>query len=549
MDPSTGQRNLGAAEVVRFLTDQGFRHVFGLPGSSLAPLLHELADSAITVVPTIHESVAIAAADGYARVTGKGVAYVYMVPGTANALANLYNAWRDETPLLVLASQQAAWTRTREGTIGEGDLVPLVAPFCRHARELAPGMAVYRELDSAMRAATGYPGGPAFLSVPEDVLDGEGPVRPRAATVRVPAGTPDISEIAAALGRARRPLIVAGGQVRRYGGAQVLAELAERFGVAVVAEFGFSDRLALSPGHPCFLGSGTGLAGSVAESQADMVLAVGCRFIAEGHPRPQPYFPQASLVCHVNADPAKLEETHTANWSCACDPAAFLQSLADTAPAPDADLLSERRAFNAAAKAATLPAGNPFAGTLASYADALAGLHDALDHGWVVDESVMGSVATVGALRTGDGARYLGATGGSLGWGTGAAVGVALASGDPVSCVLGDGALRFGLHGLWTAVAEKLPITYIIIDNGGYGSTRHFSRAYAARMKRERNQPSYLGMDFRDCGGPLPELLRGFGVACEGTVAIANARTAIERAWATSGDGPNAVVIQLPFGD
>ena len=118
MDPSTGQRNLGAAEVVRFLTDQGFRHVFGLPGSSLAPLLHELADSAITVVPTIHESVAIAAADGYARVTGKGVAYVYMVPGTANALANLYNAWRDETPLLVLASKQAAWSRTREGTIG-----------------------------------------------------------------------------------------------------------------------------------------------------------------------------------------------------------------------------------------------------------------------------------------------------------------------------------------------------------------------------------------------------------------------------------------------
>ena len=126
---------------------------------------------------------------------------------------------------------------------------------------------------------------------------------------------------------------------------------------------------------------------------------------------------------HVNADPAKLEETHTANWSCACDPAAFLQVLSDWVHAPDADLLRERRGFIDAAKGATLPPGNPFAATRASYADALAGLHDALDHGWVVDESVMGSVATVGALRTGDGVRYVGATGGSLGWGTGAAVG------------------------------------------------------------------------------------------------------------------------------
>lgn len=549
MKPSLDANAQGAREIVRFLADQGIGHIFGLPGSSLASLVQELSESSVRIIATIHESVTVAAADGYARVAGKAAAYVYMVPGTTNALANIYNAWRDETPLLILASQQAAWTRTREGTIGEADLVPLVAPFCRHARELAPGMAVYRELERAMRSASGFPGGPSFLSLPEDVLEGDGPVLPEARTHRIASGAPDVGEIAKLLSVAQRPLIVAGGQVRRYGGSTILAELADRLGIAVTTEYGFSDRLALSPDHPAFLGSMTGLAGSVAEAQADFVLAVGCRFVSEGHPRPEPYFRNAKFVAHVNADPAKLEETHTANWSCACDPAAFLAALAEAARLPDEDLLAERRNFIAAARGASMPPGNPFAQTLASYGAALASLHDALERGWVVDESVMGSVALIGSLKSGDGARYIGSTGGSLGWGTGVAVGAAIASGGPVTCVLGDGALRFGVHGLWTAVAEKLPITFVILDNGGYGSTRHFSRAYADRVRNRKNAPSYAGMDFREMGAPITDMIRGFGVACAGPVSIADARAAIEAAWLSNGDGPNAVVIQLPFGD
>ena len=545
------RKELGAREVVRFLKESGFRHIFGLPGSSLVSLLQELADSPVRIIPTIHESVTIAAADGYARVTGAGAAFIYMVPGTANALANLYNAWRDESPLLVLCSQQAAWTRTREGTIGEGDLVPLVAPFCRHARELAPGMPVYHHLAAASRAARGAPTGPAFVSLPEDVLEAEAPVVPVPRTTRVSSGAPDISELAQRLARARRPLIVAGGQVRRHGGADALAALAERHHIAVAAEPGFNDRLALSPGHPNFLGGMTGLYGSVAEARADFVLVIGGRFIAEGHPRPDPYFPEAGFVAHVNADPAKLEETRVANWSCACDPSALLAALLRAAPDPDEEMIRQRRAFIDEAKAATLPPGNPFAETLASYGIALGALHDALEHGWVVDEAVMGSVALVGSLRSGDGGRYMGATGGSLGWGTGAAVGAALGSGEPVTCVLGDGALRFGLHGLWTAVAEKLPITFVVLDNGGYGSTRYFSRAYAERAKPAggRNAPSYAGMDFREAGGSLADLIRGFGLPCTGPVAPQDAREALEVAWRSAKEGPNAIIISLPFGD
>ena len=60
----------GAREIVRFLADHGYRHVFGLPGSQLVSVFHEMQNADIVLVPTIHESVTVAAADGYARVAG-----------------------------------------------------------------------------------------------------------------------------------------------------------------------------------------------------------------------------------------------------------------------------------------------------------------------------------------------------------------------------------------------------------------------------------------------------------------------------------------------
>ena len=538
----------GADEVVRFLGDRGCAHIFGLPGSSLVSLIHALEQSDIDIVPTVHEAVTVAAADGYSRVKGAGFAYLYMLPGTANGLANLYNAWRDESPVLVLASQQASTWRTREGTIGEADILRAAEPFTRFSQEIGLGTPVRRLLDSAWRAATGYPGGPAFVSLPGDVLENAAPVRPARASLRVPAGAPDVGVVAARLAAAERPLIIAGGQLRRYGGVETLARLAEVHGIALATEPGFLDRLPIPPGHPRSIGSLTGISGSVADARADVVVMVGGRLVAEGHPRVDEWFAGAGFVAHVNADPAKLEETRTADWACACDPAAFVAALAAALAPPTPDQLAARIDFIAGCRATPLP-DLPFLKTLAAYGQALAGVHDALERGWVVDEAVMGSIALIQSLKTGDGSRYVGATGGSLGWGTGAAVGVALASGEPVTCVLGDGALRFGAQGLWTAVARRLPITYVVLDNGGYGSTRYFAREFAAREGNGNMAPAYAGMDLRAGGSDVTDILRGFGVSVGDRVDPAGARGAIEAAWAAATDGPNSVVIDLPFGD
>jgi len=541
----TGER--GALEVVQFLEAHGHRHVFGLPGSSMVSILYELQGSDIAYVPAIHESVAVAMADGYSRVTGVALAMLYMVHGVANGLANLYNAWRDESPVTIISSQQASHLRTPGWTIGEGDVVNLVRPYTRLAHELSYGMSVRQWLETARRASTGPQPGPTVLSMPEDVLEREVPTNALRQSNRTSADNPDMSDIAEALAGADRPLIVVGGQLRRFGGSEAIERIAAAYEIPVAYETGFNDRLGVAPGHSHSIGN-LGVHAVAAEQQADVVLLIGARALNEAHPRGA-WFPAARFVAHINNDPAKLEETVTADRSFACNPGAAAIALErELANRPtSAERLATRRSYVAQVRTPELSAGQT--ALIAPYAAAVSALHDALDRGWLVDESVMGAVALMRGLTSRDGRRYVGTTGAALGWGTGAAAGVALASGEPVTLVIGDGSLRFGALGLWSIRERNLPITIVVVDNGGYGSTRFYERAYMSRLgnKAPFSQPAYNGSDFRRTGSSVGSIIEGFGIPCRTLLPEDDARSAIQAAWAEAAQGPNAVVVPMTF--
>jgi thiamine pyrophosphate-dependent acetolactate synthase large subunit-like protein len=545
VQPETELR--GAHELVRFLVEHDHRHVFGLPGSSMVSALYELQGANISYVPAIHESVAIAMADGYSRVAGSAVAMLYMLHGVANGMANLYNAWRDESRIIVLASQQSSHLRTPGQTIGEGDVVGMVKPYTRLAHELSLGMPVRRWLEAAHRASAGPQPGPVVLSLPEDVLERTAPsVALRRSNQRA-KGHPDLAMVADALANARKPLIVVGGQLRRFGGSEAIERIAADHAISLVFESGFNDRLGAAPGHPNMMGN-ISAHGAAAERAADVVLLIGSRAINEAHPRGN-WFPSADFIAHINNDPSKLEETVTADWSYACNPAdaaEALEAALGSRPQSAEDLAARRRHI-LEMKAA--PLAPQQAAIVAPYAEAVAALHGALDRGWVVDESVMGALAFMHGLKSADGSRYVSTTGAALGWGTGAAAGVALASGEPVTCVIGDGSLRFGALGLWSIRACNLPITLVVVDNGGYGSTRFYERSYLQRLGSDAPfpRPSYNGSDFRFVGSTVGGIIEGFGIPCHTVAPGEDARQAVESAWANCGAGPNAVVVPLGF--
>jgi thiamine pyrophosphate-dependent acetolactate synthase large subunit-like protein len=541
--PTSSQAESGAVALVRFLERLGRPVVFGLPGSTMVSVMHAMQDSALVFVPALHESAAIAMADGYARVAGPTAALVYMLPGTMNGLTNVYNAWRDETPLLVIASQQGSQHRGVQASVGEGDPAALIAPFTRFAWEVRHPDQLLPILEVALRRAMGPPAGPSFVAVPEDILTGPttGTAQALAPSTRVP-GLPDVTPVIERLASASRPVAVVGGQVRRYGGVEALEQVADVLELPVLLEPMWNDRLGLSPAHRCWLGPFTHRSTLVRES--DVVLAVGCRLFNEVHPHHRPWFAPDAFVAHVNADTAKIDEGTRANWSYAGDPGWFLSALLEAATSsrpPAGTLTTDRRERLAAARARRRQRRDT---ALDQAAGALA---TALDAAWIIDESVSGNFALTSALRSQRGDHFISTTGGALGWGIGAATGVALATGDHVVCVLGDGAFFFGVQGLWQARVSDLPITFVVLDNRGFGSTRAFEAQYARELPggAGTHPAGYIGSDFRS-GPPVDAAARGFGIPATmlpdaGSLGPALAHR-LERP-----QGPHVYVVPLPF--
>jgi thiamine pyrophosphate-dependent acetolactate synthase large subunit-like protein len=539
---------LGGEQIAQFVKDHGYRHIFALPGSSMTAATYSFQKSGAEYVPAIHESVTVAMADGYARVAGSSFSMLYMLPGVANALGNLYNAWKDETPMVVLASQQGTRLRSpMDWTICEGDLVGMTRPYTRLSHELAPDMPLRPWLDQARQVSLGPIPGPTFLALQENVIEEPQPVERGRISVRPSLAVPDLSAIAQALRTAERPLIIVGGQLARHGGARAIERLSTNEAIPMAYEGGFSDRLGAAPGHPNMLGNIIGRAAPM-EQDADVVLAIGCRFMAESHVRPKPWFPSARFIAHLNGDPTKLEASQSVDFAAACDTGAAAAALADMLEAnPASAELKEARSQRLAAHRNQIGVG--YMGMIPSTLEAVEPLRDALDHGWVVDESVSGLFALQDRLTATDGSRYIGTSGSSLGWGTGAAVGVALASGEPVTLVIGDGSLRFSALGLWNIATSNLPVTIVVLDNGGYGSTRMFERFHALKHGAEGGVQSvgYLGSDLRTMGPSVKSIIEGFGIPCMTPKPGDDMRAAMMTAWEKGRSGPIAIVLPVDF--
>jgi thiamine pyrophosphate-dependent acetolactate synthase large subunit-like protein len=497
----------GADAALRFVEERTAPRMFGLPGSTSVPLFHALNWSTAQFVPSRDEGSAVAMADGYARLRGPTAVSLYMVPGTATAMSNIYNAARDETSLVFLIAQQATRFRAHFGSVGEADIAPMLAPFTRSAREISHVDQLGEALDDAYRFAVGPPSGPVAVVIPEDLLKTSTATAELAPARTVAAVAPaEISMPVEALGTAQHPLIVAGGQVRRTGGTPALEALAEELQIPVMYEPFWNDRLAISPGHPC--AAGQLIRDSSLAQTADVVIAVGCRMFNEVHPQQDSWFPHASLVAHVHADPAVVHAGRQSTWSAVGDPGAFLaQLLEQSRPRIDQSTVDQRRGRLAEVVADRCRPGSTRYSTVAR------ALATELDHAWLVDESVSASAELLNALRSDRGDRYVSTSGGSLGWGIGAACGVALASGEPVTCVIGDGSFFFGLGALSPLVADGLPVTIVVVDNGGFGSTRYFEKRYARGLPdTDRRTAHRIGSDFSDAKPSICDLADGAGL-------------------------------------
>ncbi len=472
---------MAAHAVVEVLRARGVRYLFGLLGTTEAALLEVLREQEeVRYVLTLHEGVAVAMADGYARASGTpGVVNLHTTVGTLAGLSLLYNAWRDRVPVVVLACHKDTRILGRAGFTTLPDTTALVRPMAKWAHQTLTPEQVGEDVERAFQQALAPPQGPAYLLLPENLL-----AHPTRAVPPHPAPRPlaprahpqAISEIAAQLIRAERPVLVAGSGIGRAGGMEVVRRLAEVVGLAVVWE---PRRTLLEipypPEDPHFVGIYDPMHPGVRE--ADVLLVLGAVLFVEFSPPPAPEVPPQACLIHVHPDAAELGRLYAPALAVQADPALLAHDLLAAVEARRDELearLAERRAWGAdlrsrweaqrlerwkreyeAVPLSAYRVGVELGKVLP--ADAV-----------VVEEAVRSSagflegfpVRVGGVLRT---------SGGSLGWGVPAAMGVQVALPDrTVVAVVGDGCLHFTPQALWTGARQRLPVLVVVLNNRKY---------------------------------------------------------------------------------
>ncbi|HYB25276.1 MAG TPA: thiamine pyrophosphate-binding protein [Solirubrobacteraceae bacterium] len=476
MTGTTSRSAIAAGRLVESLEQLGAELVFGLPGVHNLPIWKALSASDIRLVGVRHEQTAVYAADGYARATGRlGVAVVTTGPGAANTLGATGEAMAASSPVLVIATDTASSLRREgvyRGTLHETrDQTAMFVPVTKAARAVGAAAEIAGAvLESGALALTASTG-PVYLGVPTDLLSTVVSGAALASETHVPASDPQPTE--AALGRASellagaaRPLIWAGGGALRADAGPVVGELAVKLAAPVVTTF--MGRGLLSPEHPCAV-PGPAHAPEVGAlwDEADVVLAIGSDF--DGTNTQNWRMPPPPTLIAVNVDEADANKSYRCDLTVTGDARAVLERLIPRVT-PRAGLaeLERRLAAIGAAVAAWVHNDDE------QVTQFLEVIHRALaPETVVVTDMCIPGYWLAGYWRVPRPRKLAYPLGwGTLGFGFPASLGAALAGAGPTVCVCGDGGFMYACGELATVVQEGIPVTIVLVDDGGYGMLR-----------------------------------------------------------------------------
>jgi acetolactate synthase-1/2/3 large subunit len=522
---------IGGHVVVDALESLGAETAFGLPGVHALGIWEALRGSSVRYVGFRTELNAAFAADGYARAGGKPAALLFSTgPGALNSLTGLMEASSADVPLVAIASQ------IPRDLIGRGrgylhelrDQRASFEPVVKWSARARSAEDVPALLAEAWQRAQTPPSGPVFVEIPVDVLTGDTDVQASGLDGAPPEPVvPDsasLDEAARVLARAERPLVWAGSGALRSGAWDELRAVAEALRAPVVTSYmgkgAFPEDHELSAGSACDEPAFRELV-----EGADAVLAVGTELGAETTQQYTLEF--GGQLVQIDADEERIGATFPA-LGLVGDARAALSALAVRLPKREPDGQAEERARSVRERVETALAeqGRDLErGLLASIRDALP--REAAG-AWDMTILAYWAGTHFPALSP---RRFLYPLGsGTLGYAWPAALGAAVALGEPTLAVVGDGGFLYGVQELATARQYDLPTTLLLVDDGGYGILREYQRdAYGGTFAVDLEQPDF------------PELARSFGVPVEPTAPDA-LRDALGRAFATGGPA----VVHLP---
>jgi benzoylformate decarboxylase len=515
----------GRHAFLEVLHQEGVEYIFGNPGTTELPLMDALVDRPdLKYILALQEAAAVGMADGYAQASGKvGVLNLHVSPGLGNALGVLYDCWRMKTPLLVTAGQQDQRYQLSEPVLWS-ELIPLVRMYAKWTWEPRHIKDLVTATRRALKVAITPPTGMVFLSLPMDVLYGEGETElwttPSTPT-RLRADRAALEQAATLFLQAKNPLIVVGDDVAASDALAEAATVAELLGARVFTDT-FPGRTDFPSDHPLYQGILVRSQPAVRAilEQVDLMFALGAEVFPFSLPSEVEPVPAHLTIVHMHSDPWEVGKNYPAKVGIIGDLKASLPELAQILREKQTSgqrQEARKRMENAAqVKQTVYESLKSLAGEVANRSPIPAAvlmqtIADTVPaETIIVDESITSGATLRDFLVRKTADSFYGMRGGGLGWGLPATIGVKLAKPErPVLGIIGDGSTLYVNQALWTAAHYRIPVIWLICNNAQYMILKRRLHAYGGAAAKAE---TYIGLDMRDPEVDFLALARAMGV-------------------------------------
>ena len=443
--------------------------IFGNPGSTELPMFRNFPQD-FRYVLGLQESVVVGMADGYAQAT-RNAAFVnlHSAVGVGHAMGNIFTAYKNRTPLVITAGQQARSILPYEPFLFSDQATELPKPYVKWSYEPARAEDVPAAIARAYYMAMQPPRGPTFVSVPVDDWDRPcAPVEPRQVSTSVRGDPSMLEDAARQLSTAERPVIVVGAAVAREDAWDEVIALAERHQAKVWVS-PLSARNSFPEDHVLFAGFLAADREKIVHdlSGHDLILVLGApvfTYHVEGFGE---HVPAGARIIQMIDDPSMASWTPVGTSILTSMRLGIAELLAGPSP-------GTRRAPQRLARPPRI-SGSALSDQYLLQQIAALRTRDSI----IVEEapSTRGPMHDYLPILERD-TFYTCASGG-LGHALPAAIGISLAQPHKkVIAILGDGSSMYAIQGLWSAAQLRLPITFVIVNNRGYEALVRFGQHF-----------------------------------------------------------------------
>ncbi|MBM6830538.1 biosynthetic-type acetolactate synthase large subunit [Faecalicoccus acidiformans] len=473
----------GAQITVETLIEQGTEVVFGYPGGQVIDLYDALyqAGDRIHHVLTAHEQGASHAADGYARSSGKvGVVIATSGPGATNLVTGIATAHLDSTPMVAITGNVSNAMIGRD-SFQEVDITGITIPITKHNFIVKHVEDLADTIRTAFQIAKSGRPGPVLIDIPKDVQTGICEFEAADVVEKEKQRLPKEFKIRLAANMIResqRPYIYIGGGAITAKASQEIEDLADCIDAPIGSTLmGLS---AISHENPRFLGM-EGMHGhyasSMAQNEADLILAVGARFSDRATGNVSKYAKKAKII-HIDIDRAEVDKNIASDLGIGGDLKIALQELLKIVE-PKKNLEWDQRLDELRREEQEQFQKNCSDDLLEPYAL----IHEVQKH----TDPDMPVVTDVGQhqmwvaqyYRFHKPRTFITSGGlGTMGFGLGAAIGSCLATGKKTVLFTGDGSFGMNLNELATVSKLNAPIVIFIMNNGVLGMVRQWQNLF-----------------------------------------------------------------------